>query len=85
MVIIRRRSWYFVKLEKWSPNGVPCEQTGDEICCINKLKEFAQNHKIMPAYIGSAGMFNDTKTVFVSPVMNSSMYQFQRGKRYLTA
>ena len=27
---------------------------------------------------GSIGMFNDTKTIFVSPVMNSGMYQFQR-------
>lgn len=32
----------------------------------------------MPAYIGSVGMFNDAKTIFVSPVMNNSMYQFQR-------
>lgn len=50
----------------------------DEACCIDKLKGFAQNHKVIPAYIGSVGMFNDTKTVFVSPIMNSSMYQFQR-------
>lgn len=32
----------------------------------------------MPAYLGAVGMFNDTKTIFVSPVMNSGMYQFQR-------
>lgn len=32
----------------------------------------------MPAYIGSVGMFTDTRTVFVSPVMNSGMYAFQR-------
>lgn len=55
-----------------------CFNDVDEICCIDKLKTFAQNHKTMPAYIGSVGMFNDTKTVFVSPVMNSGMYQFQR-------
>ncbi len=55
-----------------------CFNDVDEILCIEKLKLFAKNHKVMPAYIGSVGMFNDTKTIFVSPVMNNSMYQFQR-------
>ena len=55
-----------------------CFNDVDEAYCIKKLKDFAENHKIMPAYIGSVGMFNDTKTIFVSPVMNSGMYQFQR-------
>ncbi|MGO0832778.1 2'-5' RNA ligase family protein [Clostridioides difficile] len=55
-----------------------CFNDVDEACCIEKLKGFAQNHKVIPAYIGSVGMFNDTKMVFVSPIMNSSMYQFQR-------
>lgn len=32
----------------------------------------------MPAYIGSVGMFNDTKTIFASPIMTSGMYAFQR-------
>ena len=32
----------------------------------------------MPAYIASIGMFNDTKTIFASPMMNDSMYEFQR-------
>ena len=31
----------------------------------------------MPAYIGSVGMFNDTKTIFVSPMMNKKMYELQ--------
>lgn len=55
-----------------------CFNDVDEALCIEKLKAFSANHKIMPAYIGSVGMFNDTKTIFVSPVMNSGMYQFQR-------
>ena len=32
----------------------------------------------MPAYIASVGMFTDTRTIFASPMMNESMYQFQR-------
>ena len=32
----------------------------------------------MSAYIASVGMFNDTKTIFASPMMNDSMYEFQR-------
>lgn len=55
-----------------------CYNDVDEDRCIEHLKEFAQSHKIMPAYIGSIGMFNDTKTIFVSPIMTGSMYQFQR-------
>lgn len=55
-----------------------CFNDVDEPYCIEQLRIFAHNHEIMPAYIGSVGMFNDTKTIFVSPVMNSSMYQFQR-------
>ncbi len=55
-----------------------CFNDVDEECCIRKLKTFAENHQIIPAYIGSIGMFTDTKTIFVSPIMNSGMYQFQR-------
>lgn len=55
-----------------------CFNNVDEERCIKKLKDFAENHRTMPAYIGSIGMFNDTKTIFVSPVMNSDMYRFQR-------
>ena len=55
-----------------------CYNDVDEDRCIEDLKEFAQSHKRMPAYIGSVGMFNDTKTIFASPIMTGSMYQFQR-------
>lgn len=55
-----------------------CFNDVDEAKCIEQLKMFSKNHKKMPAYISSVGMFNDTKTIFVSPIMNASMYQFQR-------
>lgn len=55
-----------------------CFNDVDEAKCMDRLKDFAKKHKRMPAYIGSVGMFNDTKTIFVSPIMNSEMYQFQR-------
>lgn len=54
-----------------------CFNDVDEQRCIGQLKDFAQNHKGMPAYIGSVGMFNDTKTIFASPVMTKSMYRLQ--------
>ena len=50
----------------------------DEESCIKKIKDFGESHQIMPAYIGSIGMFNDTKTIFVSPIMNRNMYQIQK-------
>lgn len=55
-----------------------CFNDVDEEKCIKQLREFARNHKTLPAYIGSVGMFTDSKTIFVSPVMNSGMYAFQR-------
>lgn len=55
-----------------------CFNDVNETKCIQRLNNFAKTHKPMPAYIGSIGMFNDTRTIFASPVMNGSMYQFQR-------
>lgn len=55
-----------------------CFNDVDESDCIERLNGFAQSHRAMPAYIVSVGMFNDTKTIFVSPVMNACMYQFHR-------
>ncbi len=55
-----------------------CLNDVDEEKCIEQLKKFAQTHTQMPAYIGSVGMFNDTRTIFASPMMNDAMYQFQR-------
>ncbi len=55
-----------------------CFNNVNETKCIEQLKKFALTHKMMPAYIGSIGMFNDTRTIFASPVMNESMYQFHK-------
>lgn len=55
-----------------------CFNDVNEIECIQQLQHFAEMHKSMPAYIGSVGMFNDTRTIFASPMMNDKMYQFQR-------
>lgn len=55
-----------------------CFNDIDEIKCTELLRNFADSHRVMPAYIGSVGMFNDTKTIFVSPLMNSGMYQLHR-------
>lgn len=54
-----------------------CFNDVDEEICIQRLKDFAKSHKVAPAYIGSVGMFSDTKTIFASPVMNKSMYRMQ--------
>lgn len=55
-----------------------CYNDVDEDKCIDLMRKFAKVHRKMPADIASVGMFNDTKTIFVSPVMNDSMYRFQR-------
>ncbi len=55
-----------------------CFNDVDEEKCIEQLKLFAQTHKQMHAYLGSVGMFNDTRAIFASPIMTESMYEFQR-------
>ena len=55
-----------------------CFNDVNEEKCAERLKEFAENHTQMPAHICSVGMFNDTRTIFASPVMTADMYQFQR-------
>ena len=55
-----------------------CFNDVDEDACIRKLQQFAGTHRPLPAYLGSVGMFNDTRAIFASPIMNAPMYQFQR-------
>lgn len=55
-----------------------CFNDVDEQECIARIRQFAQNRRALPAYIGSLGMFTDTKTIFASPIMTSAMYQIQR-------
>lgn len=55
-----------------------CFNDVDEKECVERLKLFAKTQNALPAYIGSLGMFTDTKTIFASPVMTNSMYQIQR-------
>ena len=55
-----------------------CFNDVDETVCIARLKQFAEKQQALPAYIGSVGMFTDTKTIFASPIMTSTMYQMQR-------
>lgn len=46
----------------------------DENRCTELLEKFAREHKAFPAFLDSVGMFNDTKTIFLSPTMTRSMY-----------
>ena len=55
-----------------------CFNDVDEQACMARLKAFAKTRKTIPAKIDSVGMFNDTKAIFVSPVMNEGMYRLQR-------
>ncbi len=55
-----------------------CFNDVDEEQCINKLIVFAQSHKKQLAGLASVGMFVDTKTIYLAPIMTSSMYQFQK-------
>lgn len=54
-----------------------CFSDVDEAECADRLKTFAGTHAAMPAWLGSVGMFTDSRTIFASPVMTSAMYRFQ--------
>lgn len=54
-----------------------CFNDVDEAKCARLLEDFAKNHKDIPAFINSVGMFTDTKVVFLSPMMTKNMYQLQ--------
>lgn len=49
----------------------------DESRCSELLAEFAGRHKAFPAFLDSVSMFNDTKTIFLSPTMTRGMYDLQ--------
>ncbi len=49
----------------------------DENKCISLLQKFTQTREVIPAFLDSVGMFNDTKTIFLNPTMTKSMYQLQ--------
>ena len=36
---------------------------------IKKLSAIAKSYNRLPAYLGSVGMFPETKTIFASPMM----------------
>ena len=55
-----------------------CFSDVDEARCAGQLERFAASRAPLPAYIGSVGMFNDTRTIFASPIMNEGMYRFHR-------
>ncbi len=55
-----------------------CYNDVDEEQCIIKLKAFAKKHQKMLAGLASVGMFVDTKTIYLAPIMTNDMYQFQR-------
>ena len=43
--------------------------------CAKLLEQFAKEHKVFPALFDAVGMFNYTKTIFLSPVMTKSLYE----------
>lgn len=55
-----------------------CFNDVDEEKCKKLLNNFAAKHTKKTAYIGSVGMFNDSKTIFLSPIMTKEMYDLQK-------
>ena len=71
-------STMFLKWETRPHLTLACFNDVNETTCIEQLRLFARTHKTMLANICSVGMFTDSRTIFASPVMNDSMYQFQK-------
>ena len=78
MIAQKKISTKFLEWKTRPHLTLACFHDVDENLCIEKLKSFAQNHQTLPVSIDSVGMFNDSKTIFLSPTMTRDMYQFQR-------
>lgn len=55
-----------------------CFHDMDERLGIRILQEFAKRHVKKPAHLGSVGMFPDSGTVFLAPIMTKELYGYQR-------
>ncbi len=55
-----------------------CFNDVDEAACGAALARFAGSHSALPANLSSVAMFNDTKVVYLTPVMNFRLFQLQR-------
>ena len=55
-----------------------CFSDVDETECAKRLRRFVETHGRLPAWLGSVGVFTDSKTIFAAPIMTSAMYCFQR-------
>lgn len=55
-----------------------CFNDVDESLGSQILQEFAKQHTKKPAYLGSVGMFPDSRTIFISPIMTKEMYDIQK-------
>ena len=42
--------------------------------CAQLLEKLADEHRASPAILDSVGMFNDTKTIFLSPTITRGLY-----------
>lgn len=78
LVADQKLSMKYLEWKTRSHLTLACFDDVDERKCVVRLTEFAQSHTQLPAYIGSVGMFTDTRTIFASPIMNDRMFQFQR-------
>jgi len=67
------------KLWEWKTRPhitLGCFNDVDETKCTEMLEAFAGRHRVFSAHIGSLGMFTDTRTIFASPIMSRSLYEF---------
>lgn len=69
------------KFSEWNTRPhltLACCNDVDERKCKEQLKAFALKQKPIPAQIASVGMFPDTRTVFVSPIVTGKTVEFGR-------
>ena len=70
-----------VKYHEWKTRPhitLACFSDVDEEKAKKRLRAFAEEQTVMPAYLGSLAMFTDTRVIFAAPVMREEMYAMQR-------
>lgn len=55
-----------------------CFHDVDECLGSQVLQDFAKQHVKKPAHLGSVGMFPDSRTIFLAPIMTKELYEYQK-------
>lgn len=76
-----REAGLSTKYHEWKTRPhitLACFSDVDEEEALIRLRAFAEEQTVMPAYLASLAMFTDTKVIYAAPIMREEMYVLQK-------